>query len=465
MLAIEVEFLMGRAVISQWEDRTRPEWPPHPQRLFSALVSAYGELEARDDHEQALRWLESLPAPEMKADPAPSFRSSPSYFVPVNDEVIKAEKGKSDFRHVIDRRNRQERFFPAAVPADPTIVFQWPSTPGLDEHREALRTLVESLTYLGHSSSPVRACLREEAVDPSLRPSDHGDLSLRVPGPGRFDRLAATHELRRLNESVQPPPGRLQSYERPDSSARSVFSNDALVVALENGPRLGLDSTLPLMQHVRNALLARLGSASELLSGHDAAGEMSRQPHLAIVPLGFIDSRYADGSLKGIAFVLPSAADAAVRRRLRAALMGYWQLHLGPLGSISIRCVDAAARGELQSLNFKSYARASDAWASVTPIVLDRHPKKKGPSVEEVIATACGRVGLPIPVEVKIGPVSAIYGAPPAREFHGHAKQVDNRMRQHAVVRFDREVRGPVMLGAGRFMGLGLCLPLRRSGR
>ena len=34
----------------------------------------------------------------------------------------------------------------------------------------------------------------------------------------------------------------------------------------------------------------------------------------------------------------------------------------------------------------------------------------------------------------------------------------------HAVVRFPQPVRGPVVLGAGRFVGLGLCLPLDRRG-
>jgi CRISPR-associated protein Csb2 len=466
MLAIEVEFLMGRAVISQWGDRTRAEWPPHPQRLFSALVSAYGELGAQRGHEQALRWLENLPAPEIKADLCASFRSSPSYFVPVNDQPVNKHKGRSDFRHVIDRRGRQERFFPAAVPADPVIVFQWPHTPGLDEHRATLGSLVENLTYLGHSSSPVRACLRERLTEPSLCPSEDGDVSLRVPSAGRFDRLQATHELRRTNEGVQPPLGRLQAYQRPSLVPRSIFSRNAMVVALEGGPRLGLDSTLPLIQHLRKALLARLGScALELLSGHDAAGKMSKQPHLAIAPLGFVDSQHADGSLKGVAFVLPASADDTVRRPLRASLAESWNLYLGPLGSVAIRYVDPFSRGELKSLDFSFYARASDTWASVTPVVLDRHPKENGCSAESVVATACEAIGLPAPVEVRVGFVSAVTGAPRDLDFHGSAKQVDNRQRRHVVIRFSERVRGPIMLGAGRFMGLGLCVPLRTSKR
>ena len=457
---------MGRAVISQWDDRTQAEWPPHPQRLFSALVAAYGDLERQHNHEQALRWLESLPAPQIKADLTPSLRSSPGYFVPVNDEIVKVEKLRSDFRHVIDRRNRQERFFPTVVPADPIVVFQWPQTPGLDEHRAALKSLVENLTYIGHSASPVRACVRDEPIDPSLCPAENGDFSLRIPSEGRFDRLEATHERRRQDESVQPPLGRIQCYQQPNLLERNVFSRDALIVALERGPRLGLDSTLPLIQHVRSALLARLESfSSELLTGHDAAGEMTKQPHLAIVPMGFVGSRYADGGLKGIAFVLPASADSVARRRLRAALMGTWQLHLGPLGSIAVRYVQSSGRPELKSLDFSAYAGISSTWASVTPVVLDRHPKKAGPSAEIVIATACERIGLPAPVEVRVGRISAISGAPPAREFHGRSKQADDRLRLHVVIRFAEPVRGPVILGAGRFTGLGLCVPLRQAQR
>lgn len=464
MLSIEVEFLMGRAIAAQWQERTRAEWPPHPQRLFSALVAAHSELDLGSAGEAALKWLERLPAPEIRADLAPSFRTAPSYWVPVNDEVIKVEKGRTDFRHLLERRNRQERFFPAVVPEDPVVVFQWPNATGVEDHRDALASLVQNLSYLGHSASPVRAYLRNEVVESSLQPAAEGDYSLRVPGPGRFNRLRDVYQLRLEDESVQPPLGRIQSYATRTQSAHSLFSPDALVLALDGGPKLGLDSTLPLMQHLRNAVLSRLGdSAPEVLTGHDGDGKRSLDAHLAFFPLGFINSKYADGSLKGVALVLPRAADGIVRRQLRAALDGLWQLHLGPLGSISIRLVEYSPI-DLASLQFQSYTRAYDCWASVTPVFLDRHPKKNGPSAEEILSDACRRIGLPAPIEVRLGPVSIFPGAPRARDFHGSAKQVDNRARQHVVVRFRQPVRGPILLGAARFMGLGVCMPFKSAG-
>ena len=464
MLVIEVEFLMGRAIATQWDDRGEAEWPPHPQRLFSALVATHADLGAGSRIEAALRWLESLPPPEVRADEDPVYRTVVSHWVPVNDEAIKAERGKFDCRHVIERRNRQERVFPAVVPSDPIVTFQWRESGGIDQHKDALRSMVESLSYLGHSASPVRACLRDDPVTPTWIPtpdtSDNADRVLRIPGRGRFDRLQSVHELRMEDESIQPPLGRTQAYASAKSLPTSLFTSRPFVLAFDRGPRLALDSTLPLMQHLRAAVLGRLGDgAHELLCGHDASGRATQTPHLAFLPLGNINHRHADGFIKGAALVVPRAADVAVQRDLQRVLTGEWALHLGPLGSISLRLVEHRTE-ELKALRFAAYVHRSKQWASVTPVVLDRYPKKNGPTAEQIVAESCIKIGLPTPVEVRLASVSAIRGAPMASAFHGSAKQVDNRIRQHVWLRFDQQVRGPVLLGAGRFMGLGLCLPL-----
>jgi CRISPR-associated protein Csb2 len=465
MLAIEVEFLMGRAMATQLGERDAAEWPPHPQRLFSALVAAQSELEIGKRGEAALRWLESLPPPDIRADMTPSFRQVHSHWVPVNDETIKVEKGKADFRNPLERRNRQERFFPAVVPKDPTMVFQWSHADGIETHLAALTTLVENICYLGHSASPVRACLRKDLVEPTLTSSPDGTYILRVPGPGRLARLEGVHHLRLDDETVQPPLGRVVGYETVKRDPHTVFSPQAFVIAFESGPKLGLDSTLPLLRHFRDALLSRINNAAPTsLSGHDKDGRPGTEPHLAFVPMGFVNSKYADGSLKGIALVLPRGMESGPRRRLQSAIEGAWQLHLGVLGSITVRLNDEPL-SDLESLRFSQYAAKSTVWASVTPIALDRHPKKKGPTAESIVAESCVRIGLPAPVEVRLGTVSAVSGAPRAQEFHGQSKQTEGRPLRHALLRFACPVRGPVLLGAGRFTGLGLCVPYSKRVR
>src|SRR5690606_11223060 len=76
---------------------------------------------------------------------------------------------------------------------------------------------------------------------------------------------------------------------------------------------------------VRGALMRHADQpVSELISGHAADGEPSRLPHLAILPLGHVGHRHADGAIKGIALLLPRALDDAGRRPMLRAL-GRWE--------------------------------------------------------------------------------------------------------------------------------------------
>ena len=88
MLAIEVSFLTGRYVATAYNTRTEGEWPPHPARLFSALVATHfadGSSAAESTGERdALEWLEGQGAPDIAASQA-SRRDVATVFVPVND--------------------------------------------------------------------------------------------------------------------------------------------------------------------------------------------------------------------------------------------------------------------------------------------------------------------------------------------------------------------------------------------
>ena len=60
-LVLEIEFLMGRYVATSSYEYDTPEWPPHPDRVFSALVAAYKETDLGQPERDALEWLETLP--------------------------------------------------------------------------------------------------------------------------------------------------------------------------------------------------------------------------------------------------------------------------------------------------------------------------------------------------------------------------------------------------------------------
>src|SRR6185295_12694500 len=110
------------------------------------------------------------------------------------------------------------------------------------------------------------------------------------------------------------------------------------------------------------------------------------------------------------------------------------------------------------------YVATARTWATCTPIVLDRHLKAKGNAEREaemagLVRQACANVGLPEPARVSSGKHSALRGAPPAYPSGSMPRwlrwrlpdSLASRQLTHAVIQFDEPVRGPVILGAGRF--------------
>lgn len=463
MLAIEVEYLLGRAVATDTTARDVTEWPPHPTRLFSALVDALGDvggddIEARAECEAALRWLETLAPPVISASIGRdvSLRAPVKYWVPINDEVAERVRAAP----LTEQRKRQERFFPSAVPADPFVVFAWPNVEVTEVRRRGLDALTRRVAYLGHSSSLVRVARREHPPPPTLAPDPSGTMRLRVPGPGRFERLEAVFALRRKNTLVQPPRGAEVLYASVESPFARGPHGAAKILALESGS-FGLQHAGSLLARVRAAVLSMLGDgAPEVLSGHREGGGPSHRAHLAFVPLANVDHRFADGALKGVALVLPRNISVPERRALEQAASRLRTIQLGARGTVGVRLV-GPDEGR-KSLDFGRYAVRATTWASVTPIALGKHPKpKKGLSEEDIVLDELAQLGLPEPVTLALDDVSFVRGAPRAREVsRGATHSLSGRVLRHAKVRFAQPVEGPLLVGAGRHAGFGFLLPM-----
>jgi CRISPR-associated protein Csb2 len=94
---------------------------------------------------------------------------------------------------------------------------------------------------------------------------------------------------------------------------------------------------------------------------------------------------------------------------------------------------------------------------SATPVVLDRYPKD-GDIVAEV-RRACRTVGLPDPAEVRVGREPLLAGAVRMRT-NDLPEKLRGRLFRHVALTFERTVAGPVLLGAGRYLGVGLLAPV-----
>jgi len=470
MLTLEVEFLTGVCFAAQSQSSEQPDWPPQPDRLFSALVASWGARGENNGERKALEWLEQQPAPLIRASEHDARRVGISY-VPPNDVGDKVEA-------LPDRRKRQPRAFPAAVPEDPSIEFHWSAEPDTATF-EMLRVLARDTSYLGHSASLVRCeFLLKAPPGATLRPPK------RQVHAGRLGYLVREYEAGR-----RPLAGELATAVTPSVSSApgSVFSRDWMVFEDNGGDhRPDLRGFAVMAKRVRDALMSTHGNpVPEWLSGHLPGGAPTTRPHLAIVPLADAGFQHSEGRLMGFALILPLEQDAALQQarrdwldglaaedpfeRFTQALARLSHLHFGKEGVWAVARTMAPAKSSLQP---DRYTRACRHWASVTPVVLDRYPKAKGAAwddeVAEIVAQACANIGLPKPVSVRAQKHSSLRGAPGAMPS-GNAPAwtgwtlpgaLAQRVLSHVELEFTEPVHGPVLLGAGRFVGLGLCVAL-----
>lgn len=461
MLALEVEYLLGRAVATDASRRDVPEWPPHPSRLFSALVDALGDVEAdsmalHTQCDATLRWLEGLPVPEIRASVGEevSVRSRVKYWVPINDEVA----DKVRYAPLVEQRKRQERYFPAAIPDDPKVIFAWPSVEPDESQKHALDALISRVPYLGHSSSLVRI-FRTPAPPPRNLMASREGVLLRVPGPGRLVRLQGIHDLRRADTLIQPPRGREVAYAPVHRTQPRGPHGQAVVVTIRGFP-VGLENQAALIARYRSALISLLGQEiPTILSGHEPDGRPAQRSHIAFVPLANVDHHHADGSIKGIAVVTPRDIPDEEVLRLESAMSRLRTLHFGARGELNVGWL--GHRDYTQSLDFRRYARTAMTWVSVTPVALGIHPKpKKGLTEDVCLLREITRLGLPEPDQLFLQNVSFVRGAPRATDVaRKGVRSVAGRLLRHVQVRFPRPVEGPLLLGAGRHWGFGVLLP------
>src|SRR5581483_7246111 len=126
----------------------------------------------------------------------------------------------------------------------------------------------------------------------------------------------------------------------------------------------------------------------------------------AIAALPFVGREHADGHLLGFAVVLPREADLADRRAVMAACAELEENGLHVSNLVHWKVEPTEADSPYLNLRPNTWVRASRIWQTATPILLDRFPKKKGPTVEDILRAACVNAGLPAPEEIEHGPYS-----------------------------------------------------------
>ena len=489
-LVLEIEYLAGISFAAIGPDSEAPDWPPQPDRIFSALVAAWAARGEDPKEAEALEWLEVLPAPRVCASAAMP-RTAPSVFVPPNDP--RSDRGKHAKGVLPALRSRQPRRFPAARPDDAVVRLCWYHPAPPDAMLGALQRLAGDTAYVGHSASLTRCYFRCDD-DAAAGAAEAAPPRRKIYG-GRLAELRRSFNAGRRPSFAAPVP----LAQREERRGGNVFGQRWMILEHLDGEMPDLRASALVAKAIRDAMLSGYrqidleNAIPEIVSGHAANGTPALAPHLAVVPLPFVGFPYADGHVLGFALIPPQdgailqdwtflramRAIAPMEKRQQRRVMTIKPREGTPYGHgfevVLSPTIEPPA--DKRALNPSFYTRAAHTFATATPIVLDRHLKERGPARENEIraqiAAACRNIGLPEPDGIVADKHSAFEGSPsayPSGASPGWMRwrlppSLASRQLTHAVIRFAQPVAGPVILGAGRFLGLGLCRSLDQARR
>lgn len=429
MIAVAVEFLTGVACLDQrvYDTPGSVEWPPHPDRLFMALVAAAHRCGPNPGELDALRWLEAAGPPEITAS-ATIDRPTVESYRPTNDKLR--------------RQRNKAKLVPSTCPDDPRVWFTWASEPPHDV-RSRLAEIATRMTYLGSSESLVSCWVDGEPPMPTWRPEDGKPTTfLRTPHQGRLAALQADFEA-----GVRPGMGGWTPYT-PASTAVAIRGEWRDLIALELSHPVDSRDVSRLIEATRRCVLeACPDPIPSWVSGHTPGGDRLRGPHLALTPMANVGHAHADGRVLGVGLLIPNQVDPDKVRQAMAAWSDGKPRWVDQHTSITL------ANARTMTTTPSHWMRSSRRWGTVTPIMLHRWPDRE--TADELLLTAFDHAELPPPHRIEI-----LKASPHRGGLGSDIRDAPPRYRIHAVIEWDREVTGPVAIGAGRYKGWGWCQSL-----
>ena len=463
-------------------------WPPSPGRLFQALVAGAARgatLQAED--RRALEWLEELDPPRIAA-PAVRRGQAVRRFVPNNDLD---SVGGDPARIGEIRVGKQWRpcFFDQETP----VLFVWRFESGAAKAAR-ICSIATRLYQLGRGIDIAWASgrvLDEQEAEAAL--ASHPG-ALRTPGgpgmtatphPGtlaslaqRFrrnrEKLATVGVGRKSRQLFTQPPKASFAHTGYDAPARRLHFE--LRTSERGFAPQALASAAPLLTGLRDAAAQRLQDAvpesaplfEKLIIGR-GAGPRDLAQRVRLVPVPSVGTEHTDPSIRRIMVEVP--AECPIRLDdLAWAFAGlracdpktgeFWNGHL-----VSTDDARMAQR----------FARPAREFRSITPVALSGASRRRleptdaksadERSREERAATgsvvqALRHAGIrarPTDIRVQREP---FHRRGIRAEFFAAGSRFSKHALWHLQLRFSEMVPGPMVIGDGRFCGLGLMEPI-----
>ncbi len=484
------------------------EWPPSPARLFQALVAgtACGEG-LSEDALLAFKWLESLDAPAIAAPPAFAGQGFKT-FVPNNDldavggdpvRIGEIRAGKVIRPHTFD----------AAVP----LLYAWTFEPSADaeRHARAICGIADNLYQLGRGVDMAWATGKVfDEADARLRASGgvqwrpnqgSGGAELSCPRPGslaslterfkamrrRFRTIGAGKKTSQLFAQAPKPDFRQVRYNSP-----SVF----LLFEIRNSgsfaPQL-LERVVALTEKVRDLAVKRLKAsawrrddpkretqADRIIIGRDSH-EADKARRIRIAPLPSIGHAQTERSIRRVLVAVPPDCPMATGD-IAWAFSGL-VLADPETGEVPDDTAELVAASDDTMLTHYGIEGAARLWRTVTPAALPeraarrridpRRARKEAKggaerlrehaAAEWAVQQALRHAGIGASVETIRVQREPFEGKDLRAEAFAKGTHFTKERLWHVAITFDEPVPGPLLIGDGRYLGLGLMAPVRRT--
>lgn len=484
-----------------------PEWPPSPFRLFQALLA--GALTGRprshaDSLTPAFRWLESLAPPTIATPPARRTRRS-EFWVPNNDldsvggdpsRIAKLRTAKqvqpwllgdSPFLYLWDI-DEADRHFAYAIAEEAERLYQFGR--GVDmafASAEIVSAEVADERVANHNGAVHR---------PGGAPRQ--GVALRCPVGGSFESLCAREAAQRMRltagqlRQAGPPRFRTTAYDAsPTHLLFDLTTGGADASSFRPVPHRSVAGLVEAIRERLAKLLVR-GFDEELIerviTGR-RSGPADTQQRLRILPLPSIGHIHADRAIRRVLLEVPCDCPIPAQEIQWAA----GAVHLGIdedgllVDETQPQLVSASDEDMLDHYGAARHVPALEyrVWRTVTPAALPERAarrridpgrirdrsEQKGASErasEEARAICAVRDALRhagisesvLDVQVQREPFES-RGARAERFAPG--TRFNKERLWHVEMTLARPIGGPVAIGDGRFLGLGLMAPDRNA--
>lgn len=473
---------------------------PSPFRLFQALVAGAGISGPLDDQtKQALTWLEGLPDAPIIGAPRLGRGQAVTMFMPNND----LDKFGGDVRNIAKTRGAQKVWKPRHFDPEVPWVYAWPFAEDGEAHADAICALSEKLYQLGRGVDMAWAwgeVVEEASLDAQLteydgvvrRPSAGDGLRLACPSKGSFESLERRHRAPRFRTESdqrvfvqQPKPSyRRISYESPP--IRDVFelrsstdSQRRVTWPLEGASSLVLAAREAARTRLGAAMPNRLHDLDRHLVGRkpDGSNAVPAESRVRIVAIPSIGMHYADRAIRRLLVETPAACPLR-SEDVRWAFSGA-ELFESETGEVKDVLLSPSANDDM--LRHYGVGAGARVFRSVTPVALPEESKRRRikptgklretkPGLERVVETAGARAavvqalrhaGVRTPAESIRLQREPFDGAGSRVEPFAEGTRFEKERLWHVEIAFGVPVEGPLLLGDGRFLGLGLMAPAR----